>query len=154
MLDNFVIDRLSRRFPTATPSHLTRLRSVLVSNSALGYLALRFMGLQRYILHSAPLLGEHFTRALKEAQQLDHEDFVHEIWLFDPPKPAADALEGVIGAIFIDSGWQVSVVFEVLDKVFEDLFALLPHKEAAPRDPTSRLRLFLAHKRCRDFEIK
>ena len=90
------MDRLSRRFPTAKPSHLTRLRSVLVSNSALGYLSLKVLGLQRYILHSTPLLEQHFKRALEEAQQLVHDDFVSEIWLFDPPKPAADAVEGII----------------------------------------------------------
>lgn len=148
VLDNYVIDRLSRRFPTATPSHLTRLRSVLVSNSALGYLALKVLRLHRYILHSTPLLGEHFNRALEEATLFVHDDFVSEIWLFDPPKPAADAVEGIIGSIFIDCGWHLEPVFEVLDRIFEDLFRLLPNKESAPRDPSSRLRLYLQHKRC------
>ena len=154
VLDNFVIDRLSRRFPTATPSHLTRLRSVLVSNSALGYLALKVLGLHRYILHAAPLLGQHFERALQEAEQLKHDDFVSEIWLFDPPKPAADAVEGIIGSLFIDCGWKLEPVFEVLDRMFADLFKLLPHKASAPRDPTSRLRLYIQHKRCKALEIR
>lgn len=154
VLDNFVIDRLSRRFPTATPSHLTRLRSVLVSNSALGYLALKVLGLHRHILHATPLLGQHFERALQEAQLFVHEDFVHDIWLFDPPKPAADAVEGIIGSMFVDCGWRVEPVFEVLDRIFEDLFKLLPTKESAPRDPTSRLRLYLQHRKCKDLVIQ
>lgn len=154
MLDNFVIDRLSRRFPTATPSHLTRLRATLVSNSALGYLALKFLGLHRYIMHATPLLNQHFKRALEEAESLIHDNFVEEVWLFDPPKPAADALEGVIGSIFVDSGYRVEPVFEVLDRVFEKMFKLLPHKESAPRDPTSRLRLYLQQRSCTHLEIK
>lgn len=153
VLDNFVIDRLSRKFPTATPSHLTRLRSTLVSNSALGYLAVKVMGLHRYLLHSTPLLNDHFARALKEAEAYIQDDFVNDIWLFDPPKPAADALEGIIGAIFIDCGWRVEPVFAVLDRVFEKMFELLPHKEAAPRDPASRLRLYLQHRQCRSCDI-
>lgn len=154
VLDNFVIDRLSRRFPTATPSHLTRLRAVLVSNSALGYLSLKVLGLHRYLLHSTPLLTEHFNRALEEAQLFIHSDFVSEIWLFDPPKPAADAVESIIGSIFIDCGWHLEPVFDVLDRMFEDLFKLLPDKESAPRDPTSKLRMYLQSRRCKDLEIK
>lgn len=154
VLDNFVIDRLSRRFPTATPSHLTRLRATLVSNSALGYLALKFLKLHKYIMHATPLLGEHFKRALAEAEQLIHSNFVEEVWLFDPPKPAADALEGIIGSIFVDCGWKIEPVFEVLDRVFEDMFNLLPHKESAPRDPTSRLRIYLQQRSCTHLEIK
>lgn len=154
VLDNFVIDRLSRKFPTATPSHLTRLRATLVSNSALGYLALKFLGLHRYIMHATPLLDQHFKRALEEAESLIHDNFVEEVWLFDPPKPAADALEGIIGSIFVDSGYRVELVFEVLDRVFEKMFQLLPRKESAPRDPTSRLRLYLQQRSCTHLEIK
>lgn len=149
-----MIDRLSRRFPTATPSHLTRLRATLVSNSALGYLSLKVLGLHKYLLHATPLLTEHFARALDEANQYVQDDLVSEIWLFDPPKPAADAVESIIGAVFIDCGWHVKPVFEVLDRMFEGLFKLLPDEESAPRDPTSKLRMYLQSRRCNDLEIK
>lgn len=105
-------------------------------------------------MHATPLLTEHFKRALTEADHLIHSNFVEEVWLFDPPKPAADALEGIIGSIFVDCGWRVEPVFEVLDRVFEDMFKLLPHKESAPRDPTSRLRLYLQQRSCTQLEIK
>lgn len=105
-------------------------------------------------MHATPLLNQHFERALEEAQQLIHDNFVEEVWMFDPPKPAADSVEGIIGSIFIDCGWKVEPVYEVLDRIFENMFKLLPHKESAPRDPTSRLRLWLQQRSCRDIEIK
>jgi endoribonuclease Dicer len=62
---------------------------------------------------------------------------VEELWDYHPPKLFADIFEAVCGAIFIDCGYNVDIVSEVLGPILSPFFASLKH--ASRIDPISTL---------------
>jgi endoribonuclease Dicer len=62
---------------------------------------------------------------------------VTELWDYHPPKLFADIFEAVCGAIFIDCGYNVDIVSEVLGPILSPFFASLKH--ASRIDPISTL---------------
>jgi ribonuclease-3 len=106
-----VAEALYHGQPAAAEGTLTRLRARLVSSRAL-VAAARRLGLERF-LH----VGAGFCRATAQA-------------------PLADALEAVLGAVFLDGGWDDArrLVHRLLGP---ELAAADPGREA--RDPKTRL---------------
>lgn len=114
VLGAVIAEVLYERFPESTEGELTRLRAVLVSTSALAEIA-RFLGLGRYLK-----LGR------------GEEDSVGG----EKPRNLAGALEAVIGAVFLDQGFdQVRVM--VL-RVLQDKLDSIDRAEIGS-DPKTRL---------------
>jgi endoribonuclease Dicer len=65
------------------------------------------------------------------------EDFFVHAHLREPPKALSDALEAIVGAIFIDCGHKLEVVFNALENIYLELLPLL--KAEPPLDPVSDL---------------
>ncbi|KAG0140405.1 hypothetical protein CROQUDRAFT_53300 [Cronartium quercuum f. sp. fusiforme G11] len=142
ILDMWITEHCYRRFENPTAAQLTTTRACLVTNASLGYLALRKLGLRALILHNSRHFEDACEEALKEIASFTdvgsfYEDLTNPFVVFEPPKILGDALEAIVGAMFIDCGLDLQVVYKSLDKIYEDV---LPHlKQAEPRDPLSRL---------------
>ena len=62
-----------------------------------------------------------------------------------------DAFEAVIAAVFIDCGYRLEPVFEILERMYEDI---LPHIRVDwPADPLSRLKEVEAELQCAKIEV-
>ena len=110
MLDCAVAAELYHRFPQLSEGKLTRLRATLVREEALVEVA-REIGLASLIR-----MGEGEQAAAAEPR----------------PSILADALEAVIGAIFVDGGYQAArdVVLSLFKTRFEQLDPERPVKDA------------------------
>lgn len=112
---------------------LTFLRATLVSNTPLCYVALLKLNLHHVILHSSPFLERAMQDAYQEVSEVGNESGGWEqllvsgdlTWVWEGPKPLGDVLEASLGAVFVDAGWEVGPVYEVLDRVFGELLPLL-----------------------------
>ncbi|KAF9980863.1 Dicer-like protein 1 [Mortierella antarctica] len=133
VLDMLVTDYWVRRYPISGPGTLHLIKSASINNQILGVFAIH-LGLHRHILHASPTLGNDLRRAVQtlEDRELNVDDvegdgafmsedddynnnkerlLVDEYWDdFDFTKVLGDVLESVVGAIYVDSGWDYSMV--------------------------------------------
>lgn len=87
LLDFFITSHLFKRFPDASPSNVTFLRAMLVSNSALAFLAVRVLKLNTVILHSSITLQAEMIKAASEMAYGGFDMILEDlVWLTDPPK--------------------------------------------------------------------
>lgn len=107
-----VAELLYKMFPTEDEGHLARRHALLVSTKTLANVAMR-LGLHRQIRHG------HLTGGRQQ----------HVL---------ADAMEAVLGAIFIDSGWRAAraVVVEIWTELARE-------NVVAPKDPKTKLQEYV-----------
>ena len=118
VLNLLIADRLYQGFPEATEGELSRLRARLVSREPLAEIAAS-LGLGETLqLGSGELRSGGFRR-----QSI-----------------LADALEALLGAIFLDGGLQA--VEPLITRLFAERIAALPSPEAL-KDPKTRLQEYL-----------
>ena len=116
---NFVVAHLLfERFPTADEGQLSRLRAHLVKGAALAVLARQF-DLGEY-LHLGP--GERKSGGFRRDSIL------------------AGALEAVIGAVYIDGGFEVVRI--LIDKIYQEMLGSLSLEQGF-KDPKTRLQEYL-----------
>ena len=123
LLGSFIADALFTKFPSASESELTRLRSSLVNKETLASLALQ-LDLGRHI-RLGP--GERRSAGWRKKSLL------------------ANAMEALVGAVYLDSDPERCRAFicTLYARRLEDLSI-----ENTPKDPKSRLQEYLqAHKR-------
>jgi ribonuclease-3 len=119
---NFIVaDMLYRAQPKADEGELSRLRATLVKGQTLAEVA------------TSLGLGDHLKLGSGERRA---GGFRRESIL-------ADALEAVLGAVYLDGGFQAAQ--EVIERVFEPLLARLP-EAAELKDPKTRLQEYLQGK--------
>ncbi|MDX1517739.1 MAG: ribonuclease III [Woeseiaceae bacterium] len=125
VLDTVVSELVFRAFPNAAEGDLSRLRSSLVKDTALARLAVE-LGLGDWLILGS---GERKTGGHRRASIL------------------ADALEALIGAVYLDAGFEASR--KLIEKAFGDRFYDLPDPKEL-RDPKTRLQEWL---QARQFEL-
>ncbi|KJZ74550.1 hypothetical protein HIM_06146 [Hirsutella minnesotensis 3608] len=102
LLDLVIVDYLFRRFPEADPQWLTEHKMAMTSNHFFGCLCVQ-LGLHKHLLMTtSALVGQisDFVVADGEARR--------DFWLATspPPKALSDMLEALVGALFVDSGYE------------------------------------------------
>lgn len=121
LLDLVIVDYLFQRFPDADPQWMTEHKMAMTSNHFFGCLCVQ-IGLQRHLLMTtSALVGQ--LRDFVEELELAKEQAVLEakangvearrdFWLATshPPKALSDMLESLVGAMFVDSGYDYGVV--------------------------------------------
>ncbi|KAI8454006.1 hypothetical protein BY996DRAFT_2431069 [Phakopsora pachyrhizi] len=142
VIDMWVIEHVYKRFSNTTAEKLTLARARLVANGSLGFLALRKLGLHELILHQAKEFKVACERCLDDLSKFStiseyYADITNVYVTFDPPKILNDALEAVVGAVFVDSGFDLPTVYRTLDLIFEEVLPGLA--QTICHDPLSRL---------------
>lgn len=65
------------------------------------------------------------------------EEIVNKGWKYDPPKALSDVFESVMGAIFVDTGYDYDKTAAVVEYVMEDVLSVL--SPSLTKDPVSDL---------------
>ncbi|GAA5973483.1 hypothetical protein JCM8115_004465 [Rhodotorula mucilaginosa] len=155
ILEWWATTRLYALGPDAPPSALTFARALLVSSGALALIGCRKLELHKCILHSSPVLEAALHEAAEQAQQYSFEQVVQGdlTFLWSPPKVISDVVEAILAAVFIDAGFQLEPVLQVLDRLFADI---MPHVVLTTevRDPYSRFLMLLDSLACKSLSVK
>ncbi|KAH9467745.1 hypothetical protein Pst134EA_011373 [Puccinia striiformis f. sp. tritici] len=142
VIDMWIIEHAYKRFEDVTADELSLTRSKVSSNGSLGFLAIKKLGLHEIIMHKS----KSFRIACAEAVEaikpfMEIAEFFSDInnlfVVFDPPKMLNDVLEAIVGAVFIDSSFDLPTVYRTLDIIFEDVTPGLSRHVS--RDPVSVL---------------
>ncbi|RDX73328.1 Ribonuclease 3-like protein 3, partial [Mucuna pruriens] len=94
-------------YPDLDSGRLTRLRAANVDTEKLARVCIRH-GFHRFLRHRKPRLEQQiqeFTKAMAEYP-------LHSNGLIDVPKDLANIVESTIGAVFIDCGSSIDIVWE------------------------------------------
>jgi endoribonuclease Dicer len=137
VLDFVIMRQLFVAFPKADSGTLSWLKAVFVCNASLAYLSIRILELHKYLLHASSALSKTIITNVEEMQQIDLDKMMEEIWDYHPPKLFADIFEAICGAIFIDCGYDVEIVSEVLGPILSPFFASLRYAQRI--DPIAKL---------------
>ena len=131
------MSQLFHAFPKADSGMLSWLKMVFVCNASLGYLSVRILKLHQHLLYESSALRNTIHLHVQEIEGIDLDKMVEELWDYHPPKLFADIFEAVCGAIFIDCGYNVGIVTEILGPILAPFFASVKH--ANQIDPISTL---------------
>lgn len=135
LLDMLCVDHLFRKFPSKDPQWMTEHKGALVSNQFLGCLCVS-LGFHRYMGYMSTAMPKEiakYTEALHRAREAaieaassdrDREsssttpECAPNFWMDapDPPKALPDIVEAYMGAIFVDSGFDFTVVRDFFNK--------------------------------------
>lgn len=117
VLDFCVTNYLFKKYHTAAPSTLHDLRKSSVNNDILSVLCIQ-LELNVHIRHFSTT----FPSAMEQFQQLvlESQNEPGEYWLnFNPPKILSDVVESLIGAVFVDAGFNLDPVEELFDRLLK-----------------------------------
>ena len=129
LLDMVTVDYLFRHFPGADPQWLTEHKMAMVSNQFLACLCVKLQLHKHILVISSTILGqkteyvanlERAELAAKENGQTARLDFWRDVP--SPPKALADVMEALIGAMFVDSRYDYSVVQGFFDRFIRPYF--------------------------------
>ncbi|OKP10578.1 Dicer-like protein 1 [Penicillium subrubescens] len=153
LLDMVCVEHLFLRFPDKDPQWLTEHKMAIVSNKFLGALVVH-LGLHRHLLYAdGPIQGQ-ITRYAEEMQTAEAKSGgVMDYWLHttDSPKCLPDMLEAYIAAIFVDSGFDYTVVEEFFNTHILPYFVDISlYDTFANRQPTT----FLFNRLTNDYGCK
>jgi endoribonuclease Dicer len=150
-LGDSVLDWLVTRFiynsnPSSTPGDLSILRQAIVSNESLGLLSLK-LNLFDFVLNKTPDLIKQvalFTSFVNERKARRHVDYTLKCpkvcWLILTRKILGDIFESIVGAVFVDSGWNIYTTWNVFKPLIIDFIEQCADPLAVVKSP---IRLFL-----------
>ncbi len=67
-------------------------------------------------------------------------------WRYDPPKALSDAFESIVGALFVDSGYDLDKTGAIVEWLMGDILEVL--NPSIPKDPVSELLEWLGSVGC------
>lgn len=157
LYDVACVSYLFYRFPNKDPQWLTEHKSPMVSNKFLAALCVK-LGFHTHMRYFSGTMESNIRLYVLENER-HHEEAngAMDYWNNEihAPKYLGDVVESYIGAIFIDSGFNFSVVQEFFDRhvrpFFEDMFL---YDDFAKSHPTQRLHHRLnTEMGCRDWAV-
>jgi dsRNA-specific ribonuclease len=105
---------------------LVTLEATVVCNQTLGFLSMKY-GLQQFLDHGDPSLPKRIESYFLDIQNGSG------VWGGDPPKPVADLVESILGAVHSDGGFEAgrTAALNVLSSVFRVFVNILEEQGAA-----------------------
>lgn len=127
-------------------------RSKAICNSTLAALAVKRLSLHRYLLANNVELSKDVEQEAATLCATSYEAIAINDWRYEPPKVLADIFESIIGATFVDTGFNYPVVESIVRMVMKDVLELL-HPDM-PRNPVTRLLEWVAKSGCTKAKFK
>jgi endoribonuclease Dicer len=155
VLDFCVTKYLYNKYKAAQPGTLHDLRKSGVNNDILSVLCVQ-LKLHQHIRHVSNYLVpaiEEFRNLLKSAQDegLDHGEY----WLnFNPPKVLSDVIESIIGAVYVDSKFDVRESELLFDRWLRPLLDKHISIEMIKVHPLGKLKCLVQEFGCLKCEIQ
>ncbi|EPB86344.1 hypothetical protein HMPREF1544_06883 [Mucor circinelloides 1006PhL] len=152
VLDFCVTQYLFEKYHTAPPGILHDLRKSSVNNDILSVLCIQ-LELHVHIRHfstSFPLAVEQFQELLVASR-----DRKGEYWLnFNPPKVLSDVVESLIGAVFVDAGFNLDPVKSLFDRLLKPLLDDHISIETIQQHPLGKLKCLVQEFGCKQCETR
>lgn len=147
VVDMYVTQYLFRKYTEATPGQITWAKSRSVCNPVLATIAVKELFIQKYLLAQSPKLSRSIEGYLNVVENVSYQELVLAAWKFDPPKVLADMFEAVIGAIFVDCGFNLDIVDAIIARLMDGVLkSVYP---GMPRDPVTELIIWVHRSGCR-----
>ncbi|KAF2703350.1 dicer-like protein 1 [Pleomassaria siparia CBS 279.74] len=157
LLDQVFIQYLFYRFPNKDPQWLTEHKMPMVSNKFLATVCVK-LGFHPHIRQNNSKLSSDIRDYVVDIQEAEREAESKDYWAHvstEPPKCLADVVEAYVGAMFVDSEFDFSVVQKFFDmhiKSFYEDMAL--YDDFANNHPVTRLaRLFERNFGCKEWRL-
>ncbi|KDN36026.1 hypothetical protein RSAG8_11112, partial [Rhizoctonia solani AG-8 WAC10335] len=157
ILDMLVVQSFFSDEEQWSPHNMTLLKSSMVSNRALAIICVE-SGLHRYLIHDMNSLAQSIVSFIEEVEeckqkaQTDAQRLKHWSKLV-APKALGDVVESLLGAIYVSSGFSISRVKTVYDRLLKPFYDRYIDKKAMLTHPMSRLMKKLESIGCRAFGI-
>ncbi|KAI8822072.1 uncharacterized protein EV422DRAFT_495037 [Fimicolochytrium jonesii] len=144
-LGDAVLDWVLTRFffnsyPHLSPSALTDLRQAAVNNESFSRMA-ALLELHKSLRHDAPGLHEEIATYVKYLGSLDKSAHPIETAM-GGPKVLGDLFEAVAGAVFIDSGCNLEVMWTVFKPLMIDFLEIHANPDVVTKSPIRQLQEF------------
>lgn len=155
VLDFCVTTRLYRKYETGQPKTLHSLRRSSVNNVVLSVRCVQ-LGLHKHIQHSSNYYVSAIDEFVNQVERAEDEGMDHgEYWFdFNPPKVLSDVMESIIGAVYVDSMFdvrEVDLLFDRLLRPFLDKHISLGTIETHPME---KFRSIVEGYGCSNYEIR
>ncbi|ESK86769.1 type iii restriction enzyme [Moniliophthora roreri MCA 2997] len=147
ILDLVVIHYLYRKFPSATSHQLALPRTKAVCSPALSSVAIRHLQIHKIMLINNVELSTAIAQYVPHLEAASAVTIVRDGWRYDPPKAISDVFEAIMGAVFIDSGYNYEVTAGVVERVMQEVLEVL--SPIVCLDPVSILTKWVAGNKCR-----
>ncbi|KAI9494240.1 hypothetical protein BDB00DRAFT_928356 [Zychaea mexicana] len=130
ILDFLVIRYLYKTYPYADPGLITDIKDSCVNNHVLGIICVR-NNLHTQIIHYSGRLVKAIEEFSLELETMEKNgEAVGEFWTeMSIPKVLSDVVESMLGAVFVDAGFDLAPV----EKVFEKWMIPLYEKHVTPQ---------------------
>ncbi|KAH7344745.1 hypothetical protein B0J17DRAFT_636693 [Rhizoctonia solani] len=157
VLDMLVVQSFFSDEEKWSPHNMTLIKSSMVSNRALAIICVE-SGLHRYLMHDMNSLAQSIVSFIKEVEtckqiaQTDAQRLKRWSKLV-APKALGDVVESLLGAVYISSGFNISRVKTVYDRLLKPFYDRYIDKQAILAHPMSRLMKELESAGCRAFGI-
>lgn len=103
--------------------------------------------LHKYMLAMSPKLEKEIQVHIVQSAEVPYSTLVLEAWNWDPPKALADMFEAVIGAILVDSGFDLDRTFAVMEPLMEPVVSVVSPN--IPKDPITEFMIWCHKSGCR-----
>ncbi|KAL2864678.1 putative RNA helicase/RNAse III [Aspergillus lucknowensis] len=157
LFDMVCVEDLFFRYPDRDPQWLTEHKMAMVSNKFLGALAVK-LKLHKHLRYFSNPLQSQISRYAEEIEAVELENETVDFWTgtTDPPKCLPDMVEAYIGAVFVDSNFDFTLVEDFYKRhvkpYFEDMAI---YDTFANKHPMTFLHNRLANEYgCKDYCVK
>ncbi|ORY16739.1 hypothetical protein BCR34DRAFT_531207 [Clohesyomyces aquaticus] len=157
LLDMVFIQYLFYRYPEKDPQWLTEHKMPMVSNKFFGAVCVH-LGWHTHLRQNNAVLSAQIRDYVTEVEEAEREaKGALDYWctVCEPPKCLADVIEAYVGAIFVDSEFDFTVVQTFFDMHIKRFFVDMHLYDAfANNHPTTRLsKLLTTNFGCREWRI-
>lgn len=155
ILDFLVIRYLYDKYPDAPPGLITDIKDSCVNNHVLGILCV-INELHTQIVHYSGALIRAIEEFVKEHEGMKQRgEAVGEYWTdLTIPKVLSDVVESMLGAVFVDAGFQLEPVQRVFEKWMLPLYNTHVTPETLRIHPLRKLTTDLQRAGCDDFKLR
>lgn len=152
LIDLVVMDYLYNKFPQANSGQLSWARSRTVCSPALALVAVKRLKLHKLLLVNNVELSTAIGRYVPVLEEISEEDMIKNGWKHDPPKALSDVFESVLGAVLVDTQYNLDKTIGVVQHVMWEMLETL--SPDLPRDPVSQLMVWAAKAGCRQISFR